>query len=121
MWPALASMGRTRSSQSASAPKGFPDRLTTGVPSSTEPMVGMPGFMRIFQNRRCAPHRARASCMMSFLPTETPPVVMMRSACPQASTNRFAITSGRSGTRSRTVISTSNSRSRAARKYRLLS
>ena len=101
----FSSAGRIRSSIVTATPKGFPERLITGTfpPeafSYTENSVGIPGFIFTLQKILSASIRRIDSCMISFFPTETPPVVMIMSACSAISFIFSAITCGLSFTAS---------------------
>ena len=78
-----------------------------------ENSVGIPGFIFTLQKIRSAPISLRDSCIMSFLPTDTPPVVMIISAAFAASFNFSDITVGSSLTASIWKDSIPSSRSLA--------
>ena len=82
--------------------------------------MGVPGFICTRQKSRRALSRGSTWWKISFLPTETPPVVMTTSAERQASRMASATASGWSGRLRLTVTSAPSSSSRARSMGRLL-
>ena len=60
--------------------KGFPDRDNIGLSLNKENIAGVSVLKLTFQNTPSAPISLSTSCKMSFCPTETPPVVITKSA-----------------------------------------